>query len=56
MLDLIKGLHNLDLGAAHLVVLDGVDEKALEGSFHVACKLEKRSLAGERRRAGHDQV
>ena len=52
----VEGLDDRDLGAAELVVLERVDQEAVEGRLQVPGQLDERVLAGDRRRRRDDQV
>jgi hypothetical protein len=56
VLYLVEGLDDRDLGAAKLVVLERVDQEAVEGRLQILRQLGERVLAGDRGRCRDDQV
>ena len=56
MLHLVEGLHDGDLGAAELVVLERVDEEASEGRLQVPGQLDEGILSDDLRRRRDDEV
>jgi hypothetical protein len=52
----VEGLDDRDLGAAEFVVLQRIDQEAIEGRLQVPGQLGERVLAGDRGRRRDDQV
>ena len=53
---LVEGEDDRDLGAAKLVVLERIDQEAIEGHLQIPGQLDERVFPGDRRRECDDQV